>query len=543
MRGKIFINYRREGTIETAGQLYDRMANAFGHENLFVDFLGVDLKARLNNQVPMCQAFLTVIGPSWLEAKDEAGRHRIHSPDDFVAVEIVAALAHNIHVIPVLVDGAHMPLMSELPDSLESLARCQPVEVRRLHFDRDAAALVERVREALDKKAFGQIRRRARTLAALALAAMLILIGAGTHMFIQHVLQANVNWQEGRRAAEAETNHNAEEASRQARAAAETEVNRKVEDAEKQRLAAEQERQARAVAEAEAKRKSEEAEQQRLAAEQERQARAAADAEAKRKSEEAEQQRRAAEQERQASAAGEVEAKGKNEKAEQLPAANLGAEQEARKQAETQARYTALISQGNTDSNAGDYDKAIGGYNDAIKLDPKSILGFIGRGDAYMNKGDYDRALANYNEAIRLDPKSALALSDRGVAYASKGDYDKAVADHNEAIRLDPKSAHAFRNRGVVYAYKGDNNRAIADFNAAIRHDPKTALTFKNRGDAYMNKGDYDRALADYNEAIRLDPNNALAFCNRGRAKRHINDVSGSADIAKARQLDASACR
>jgi tetratricopeptide (TPR) repeat protein len=58
-----------------------------------------------------------------------------------------------------------------------------------------------------------------------------------------------------------------------------------------------------------------------------------------------------------------------------------------------------------------------------------------------------------------------------------------------------------------------------------------------------MNKGDYDRALADYNEAIRLDPNDALAFCNRGRAKRNINDVSGRADIAKARKLDASACR
>src|SRR6516225_4786310 len=143
MRGKIFINYRREGTIETAGRLYDRMAQAFGHENLFVDFLGVDLKARLNDQVPMCQAFLTVIGPSWLEAKDEAGQHRIHSPDDFVAVEIVAALAHNIAVIPVLVDGAHMPLMSELPDSLESLARRQPVEVRKLHFDRDAAVRSE----------------------------------------------------------------------------------------------------------------------------------------------------------------------------------------------------------------------------------------------------------------------------------------------------------------------------------------------------------------------------------------------------------------
>src|SRR5262252_6047783 len=185
MRNKIFINYRREGTTETAGRLYDRMAQAFGHDNLFVDFLGADLKARLNNQVPMCRAFLTVIGPSWLEAKDEAGQHRIHSPDDFVALEIAAALAHNIPVMPVLVDGAHMPLMSELPESLEPLARRPPVEVRRLHFDRDAATLVERVREALDKKAFGYARRRARTLAGAALAAVLILIGTSTYLVIQ----------------------------------------------------------------------------------------------------------------------------------------------------------------------------------------------------------------------------------------------------------------------------------------------------------------------------------------------------------------------
>ena len=43
MRGKIFINYRREGTAETAGRLYDRVAQAFGHKNLFVDLAGADL--------------------------------------------------------------------------------------------------------------------------------------------------------------------------------------------------------------------------------------------------------------------------------------------------------------------------------------------------------------------------------------------------------------------------------------------------------------------------------------------------------------------
>jgi Flp pilus assembly protein TadD len=58
-----------------------------------------------------------------------------------------------------------------------------------------------------------------------------------------------------------------------------------------------------------------------------------------------------------------------------------------------------------------------------------------------------------------------------------------------------------------------------------------------------MNRGDYERALADYNEAIRLDPSNASAFCNRGKMKLKVRDSSANADIAKARQLDASACR
>ena len=102
----------------------------------------------------------------------------------------------------------------------------------------------------------------------------------------------------------------------------------------------------------------------------------------------------------------------------------------------------------------------------------------------------------------------------------------------------------AFRGRGVAYGNKGDYDRAIADFTEAIRVDPKLATAFSNRGLAYEKKGSYDRAIADYNEAIRLNPIDATSFCRRGRAKLKINEQSGDADIARARQLDAAAvCR
>ena len=83
----------------------------------------------------------------------------------------------------------------------------------------------------------------------------------------------------------------------------------------------------------------------------------------------------------------------------------------------------------------------------------------------------------------------------------------------------------------------------MADLNEAIQLDPTNAIAFLNRGNVYGRKGDNDRAIADYNEAIRLNPKSALAFCNRGISKRKINDASGNADSAKARELGNSSCR
>ena len=120
LMAKIFINYRRDDAIGTAGRLHDRLAQSFGRNNLFMDVdhipAGVDFEVHLNNQVAACKVFLAVIGPNWLNAKDEGGGRRLDNPEDFVAIEIAAALARPIRVIPVLVDGARMPKAADLPN-------------------------------------------------------------------------------------------------------------------------------------------------------------------------------------------------------------------------------------------------------------------------------------------------------------------------------------------------------------------------------------------------------------------------------------------
>jgi invasion protein IalB len=307
MLARIFINYRRDDSTGAAGRLHDRLAQTFGRKNLFMDVdhipAGVDFVNYLNIQVAQCDVFLAIIGPNWLHAKDESGGRRIDNPDDFVAIEIAAALARNIPVIPVLIDGARMPKATELPEALRPFVRRHALEVRHSQFGRDAEALVAKVRAALGDKGAGLSRSRLWMVTSVATLAMLLLIGWSGYAFVQHIFtqierQAELRWE----ALKAEEERKAKEAEQQ-RIAAKAEEERKAEEAEQQRIAAakaEEERKAKAAAEAEARAKAEQAEKERLAAakaEEERRAReaeqqrlAAAKAEEERRAREAEQQ-------------------------------------------------------------------------------------------------------------------------------------------------------------------------------------------------------------------------------------------------------------
>jgi hypothetical protein len=111
--GGIFISYRRQETRHLAGRLYDRLAARFGLDQVFMDVAtiepGVDFAEAIDQAVGACRVLLAVIGSHWLTAADDAGQRRLDHPDDLVRLEVEAALARNVRVIPILVDDAVMP--------------------------------------------------------------------------------------------------------------------------------------------------------------------------------------------------------------------------------------------------------------------------------------------------------------------------------------------------------------------------------------------------------------------------------------------------
>jgi hypothetical protein len=97
---KIFISYRRQDTKAIAGRIFDRLEAKFGRDGVFMDIdsipFGVDFHDFLSEQVSRAEIVLALIGHGWADARDEAGNRRLDNPDDFVRVEIEAALARGI---------------------------------------------------------------------------------------------------------------------------------------------------------------------------------------------------------------------------------------------------------------------------------------------------------------------------------------------------------------------------------------------------------------------------------------------------------------
>jgi hypothetical protein len=153
-RGGIFVSYRREETAAYAGRLFDRLSDRFGEESVFMDVdsiaIGTDFTRAIAEAVSGCDILLALIGRDWSAITDGKGRRRIDNPDDFVRVEIETALERDIRVVPILVDGAVLPQVDDLPISLRPLIRRQALEFSHSSFRSDVSRLIAAIDEVIE---------------------------------------------------------------------------------------------------------------------------------------------------------------------------------------------------------------------------------------------------------------------------------------------------------------------------------------------------------------------------------------------------------
>ncbi|HJR06700.1 MAG TPA: SUMF1/EgtB/PvdO family nonheme iron enzyme [Pyrinomonadaceae bacterium] len=151
----IFISYRRDDSSGHAGRLFDGLSARFGEEQVFMDIdqiePGEDFVQVIESAVGSCEILVALIGRNWLTSRDESGR-RLDNPNDFVRLEITAALVRGIPVIPVLVQGARMPRPQDLPEDLLALSRRHALELSDLRWKHDIDQLTGALEKILTRR-------------------------------------------------------------------------------------------------------------------------------------------------------------------------------------------------------------------------------------------------------------------------------------------------------------------------------------------------------------------------------------------------------
>jgi pterin-4a-carbinolamine dehydratase len=147
----VFISYRREDTGPGALALRAELDIRLDGAPVFVDvnrIQGGDLWSDvLDDALSKARILIALIGPAWVGPRPN-GPDRIHDADDWVRKECARALRHpSGAVLPVLLGGARLPPLEELPEDLWPMLSLQALPLRIDSWDADLRAICTRMHE------------------------------------------------------------------------------------------------------------------------------------------------------------------------------------------------------------------------------------------------------------------------------------------------------------------------------------------------------------------------------------------------------------
>jgi CHASE2 domain-containing sensor protein len=146
---RFFICYRRDQSRWPAGILHRELAKRFGESSAFMDKAAIDAGGiwprRIEEALASCSVMLVLIGRDWVQARDELGARRLDDPRDWVRREIEGGLRAGVVLVPVLLDGASMPAVDQLPDELKPLADCNAIALAGDDPEAEIDQLVESI--------------------------------------------------------------------------------------------------------------------------------------------------------------------------------------------------------------------------------------------------------------------------------------------------------------------------------------------------------------------------------------------------------------
>jgi len=155
--------------------------------------------------------------------------------------------------------------------------------------------------------------------------------------------------------------------------------------------------------------------------------------------------------------------------------------------------YSALI--------RGEYDTALGFYDQALKDEPTSVLALLGRGTALQKLGRKDEARLSYERALKVNPDNREALSNL-IALEGERAPGEALNRLADLERQYPSFSPIKAQMGLIYARMGDFDGALDYFRRALAVTPDAPMYLYNMALVLDRMGQNEQAVSMYEQVL-----------------------------------------
>jgi TolB-like protein/lipoprotein NlpI len=206
--------------------------------------------------------------------------------------------------------------------------------------------------------------------------------------------------------------------------------------------------------------------------------------------------------------------------ASSLKATLLGADQRSSANPKTAEAHNAYL-QGRyyfQRRNLEDYRKAVGHYDEAIRLDPQYALAYAERSEAWTLIGDltgegktaWPKARIDAEKAVAIAPALAEAHAALGwVRFFTEWRFAEGLSELKRAKELAPANPTANDLLARMIVYLGRLDEAENQGRQAVESDPLASAPQNNLARILWYEGKLDEADAAARKAAELQPNSA----------------------------------
>ena len=164
-----------------------------------------------------------------------------------------------------------------------------------------------------------------------------------------------------------------------------------------------------------------------------------------------------------------------------------------------------------------DPEKALRYHKALLAIYPAYPVAYSNLSWVYNRMGRYEESIAAAKEAIRLDPRLLIGYANlAGVQLYQQGDVRAALETCQRALQVDSRYAWAHDCVGWALLGKGDWAQAQTAFEKAVMLNPHATLSRYRLAHSQRLQGHYQEAHKTLEPILTIDPDDASAWYDMG---------------------------